>query len=81
MFGGLKGLPADQREVIVLKIWHDYTFEEIGTILEISPNTAAGRYRYGLKKMKNFVKGIYERDELHRESIVLFGAAPTIPEP
>ena len=48
----LAELPADQREVIVLKIWHDYTFEEIGGLLEISPNTAAGRYRYGLQKLK-----------------------------
>jgi len=44
----LATLPVDQREVIVLKVWHGCTFEEIGGILEISPNTAAGRYRYGL---------------------------------
>lgn len=53
----LAGLPIDQREVIVLKIWHQYTFEEIGGILEISPNTAAGRYRYGLQKLKGRLKG------------------------
>src|SRR5579859_4412648 len=40
----LARLPREQREVIVLKIWHEYTFEEIGALLEISPNTAAGRY-------------------------------------
>ena len=44
----LAGLPVEQREVIVLKIWHRYTFEEIGQLLEASPNTIAGRYRYGL---------------------------------
>ena len=43
----------EQREVIVLKIWHRCTFEEIGGLLEISPNTAAGRYRYGLQKIKS----------------------------
>src|SRR5580698_9177672 len=43
----LATLPCEQREVIVLKIWHEYTFEQIGDLLEISPNTAAGRYRYG----------------------------------
>lgn len=48
----LADLPEDQREVIVLKIWHRFTFEEIGRLLEISPNTAAGRYRYGLQKIK-----------------------------
>src|SRR3954451_12007394 len=29
----LAGLPAEQRETIVLKIWHEYTFEEIGQLL------------------------------------------------
>ena len=48
----LKELPVEQREAIVLKIWHQLTFEEIGGLLGISPNTAAGRYRYGLQKIK-----------------------------
>jgi RNA polymerase sigma-70 factor (ECF subfamily) len=49
----LAELPVEQREAIVLKIWHRFTFEEIGGLLGISPNTAAGRYRYGLQKIKN----------------------------
>ena len=58
----LADLPRDQREVIVLKIWHQYTFEEIGDLLELSPNTAAGRYRYGLEKLRAALKGVeYER--------------------
>lgn len=48
----LAGLPPEQREVLVLKFWHGRTFEEIGNLLEISPNTAAGRYRYGLRKIR-----------------------------
>lgn len=48
----LQELPAEQREVIVLKIWHEYTFEEIAGLLELSPNTVAGRYRYGVKKIR-----------------------------
>lgn len=52
----LTQLPAGQREVIVLKIWHDYTFEEIGELLEASPNTVAGRYRYGLQKLRACLK-------------------------
>jgi len=60
----LADLPVLQREVIVLKIWHRHTFEEIGELLEISPNTAAGRYRYGLEKLRACLKGEnYERDE------------------
>ena len=31
----LAQLPPDQREVIVLKIWHEYTFEEIARLLKI----------------------------------------------
>ncbi|MBL9134334.1 MAG: sigma-70 family RNA polymerase sigma factor [Verrucomicrobiales bacterium] len=48
----LAHLPAEQREVIVLKLWHNLTFEEIAELLGISPNTAAGRYRYGLQKLR-----------------------------
>lgn len=48
----LNGLPKDQEEVLVLKIWAEMTFEEIGKILCVSPNTAASRYRYGLKRLK-----------------------------
>jgi len=29
----LANLPAEQREVIVLKLWHQHTFEEIGQLL------------------------------------------------
>ena len=72
----LTGLPVEQREVIALKIWHQYTFEEIGGLLDISPNTAAGRYRYGLQKLKACVEGKnYERDELG-EGIAFVATTP-----
>jgi RNA polymerase sigma-70 factor (ECF subfamily) len=48
----LARLPVEQREVIVLKIWHRHTFDEIGGLLGMSPNTVAGRYRYGMKKLR-----------------------------
>jgi len=48
----LAELPREQREVIVLKIWHQHTFESLGDLLNISPNTAAARYRYGLQKLR-----------------------------
>lgn len=44
----MRRLPADQREVLVLKIWQELTFDKIGELLAISPNTAASRYRYAL---------------------------------
>lgn len=65
----LANLPVEQREAIVLKIWHGYTYDEIGRLLDISPNTVAGRYRYGLQKMRAVLKGWnYERMELRGES-------------
>jgi len=57
----LAGLPVEQREAIVLKVWHEHTFQEIGELLGLSPNTVAGRYRYGLQKLKACLKG--ERHE------------------
>jgi RNA polymerase sigma-70 factor, ECF subfamily len=77
---GLATLPQDQREVIVLKLWHQHTFEAIGELLGISPNTAAGRYRYGLQKLRTLLKGPcydrLERDERIGEAIALVDAAP-----
>ena len=45
-------LPADQREIVFLKIWKRMTFPAIGEVLEISSNTAASRYRYALLKLR-----------------------------
>lgn len=48
----LRRLPAEQREVLVLKIWQELTFEQIGETLGIPPNTAASRYRYALTALR-----------------------------
>jgi RNA polymerase sigma-70 factor (ECF subfamily) len=48
----LKELPVEQREIIVLRVWGQMTFEEAALALDISPSTAASRYRYGLAKLK-----------------------------
>jgi len=52
----LATLPAEQREVVVLKIWGQLTFEEAAAVIGVSPNTAASRYRYGLEKLKEIWK-------------------------
>ncbi|MEO6002021.1 MAG: sigma-70 family RNA polymerase sigma factor [Opitutus sp.] len=49
----IQALPAEQREVLVLKIWGERTFEQIAAQLEISPNTAASRYRYALTALRH----------------------------
>jgi DNA-directed RNA polymerase specialized sigma24 family protein len=75
----LADLPLEQREVIVLKIWHNCTFEEIGDLLDISPNTASGRYRYGLQKLKYQLEGAnYERDEVTRSAAAFLAAATPV---
>jgi len=51
----LLSLPRKQREVIVMKLFQEMTFKVISKTLNISPNTAASRYRNGLKKMRNKV--------------------------
>lgn len=77
----LAGLPPAQREVIVLKIWHRLTFEEIGELLELSPNTAAGRYRYGVEKLRACLKGEeYERDEIVGGTLTFLETAPPLGE-
>lgn len=73
----LTELPVEQREVIVLKVWHGCTFDEIGGLLEISPNTAAGRYRYGLQKMRTMMEGVlHERNE--RDPVAWVASAASI---
>ena len=75
----LAELPVEQREAIVLKIWHEYTFEEMGELLEISPNTVAGRYRYGLQKLRACLKGeTYERVESFGDAVSFLDAAPPV---
>jgi RNA polymerase sigma-70 factor, ECF subfamily len=46
------GLPAEQREVLLLKAFEELTFREIGDVLGVSENTAASRYRYALDKLR-----------------------------
>ncbi len=73
----LSQLPPEQREVIVLKIWNNMTFEAIGRAFEVSPNTVAGRYRYGINKLKAAMKDqAYEREELGETVGILDPATP-----
>ena len=53
-------LPEEQRAVVHLKLWSGLTFEEIAAALAIPPNTAASRYRYGLDKLRDTLRPLYE---------------------
>jgi RNA polymerase sigma-70 factor (ECF subfamily) len=77
----LAELPIEQREVIVLKIWHQHTFEAIAGLLEVSANTVAGRYRYGLQKLRACMKGTnYERLESVGTAFEWLDTAPPLAE-
>ena len=54
----LRQLPADQREVLVLKIWGELTFAQIGQALDLSANTAASRYRYAIAALKKIIRPV-----------------------
>ena len=56
----LAELPPDQRAVVHLKLWEQMTFAEIAAALEIPPNTAASRYRYGIDKLQALLRPLYE---------------------
>jgi len=47
----LRTLPTEQSEVVVLKVWESLTFAQIGEVLDVSPATAASRYRYAMEKL------------------------------
>ena len=56
----LGDLPADQLSVVHLKLWEGLTFEAIAEALQIPLNTAASRYRYGLDKLRDRLRPLYE---------------------
>ena len=49
-------LPADQREVILLRHYGDYSFKEISEQTGVSINTALGRMRYGIINMRKIIE-------------------------
>jgi RNA polymerase sigma-70 factor (ECF subfamily) len=48
----LRTLPANQAEVLVLRIWSELTFPQIAAAVGVSENTAASRYRYALARLR-----------------------------
>jgi RNA polymerase sigma-70 factor (ECF subfamily) len=56
----IKDLSPKLREVVIMKFWGDLTFQQIAETLDISPNTAASRYRYALEQLAQQLRGIKE---------------------
>lgn len=49
-------LPADQREVVLMRIYYDMSFKEISEFTHVSINTALGRMRYALFNLKKMIE-------------------------
>jgi RNA polymerase sigma-70 factor (ECF subfamily) len=54
---GLALLPDEQKEVIILKVYQDFTFKEIAALCGLSINTVASRYRYGIERLRSWLGG------------------------
>lgn len=52
----IKELPADQQEVLEMRIYKDMSFKEISDNTGVSINTALGRMRYALINLRKLVE-------------------------
>ncbi len=62
----LQKIPAEQREVIIMKEYEELKFQEIADMLGISVNTAKSRLYYGLSNLRKQIEnsGYKYREEL-----------------
>jgi len=58
----LEQLPQEQREAIVLRLKANMKFKDIARLQGTSVNTALGRYRYGLQKLRASLNGEVNHD-------------------
>lgn len=52
----IEELPADQKEVLIMRMYQDMSFKEISEITGVSINTALGRMRYALMNMRKVIE-------------------------
>ncbi|MBL7214105.1 MAG: sigma-70 family RNA polymerase sigma factor, partial [Phycisphaerae bacterium] len=57
----LAQLPAEQREVVVLKIKAGLKFRQIAKMQDVSIDTAQARYRYGIDKLRSLLNSEMEK--------------------
>jgi RNA polymerase sigma-70 factor (ECF subfamily) len=51
----IEELPADQKEVLVMRMYQDMSFKEISECTGVSINTALGRMRYALLNLRKVI--------------------------
>ncbi len=52
----VNGLPAEQKEVLIMRMYKDMSFKEISENTGVSINTALGRMRYALINMRKLIE-------------------------
>lgn len=52
----IKYLPADQKEVLMMRLYYDMSFKEISETTNVSINTALGRMRYALINLRKLAE-------------------------
>ena len=52
----IKDLPADQKEVLMMRLYYDMSFKEIAASTNVSINTALGRMRYALINLRKMIQ-------------------------
>lgn len=63
----LAELPFEQREIVMLHLHGQMTFQAIAKAMQISTNTAKSRYRYGIDKLRVTLNG--EVTECNQQTI------------
>lgn len=56
LFQALKELTAEQREVVVLRFYHDFKLKEIARIVGVPLPTAKSRLKRGMAKLKEILE-------------------------
>lgn len=52
----IEGLPADQKEVLMMRMYQDMSFKEISELTGVSINTSLGRMRYALMNLRKIIE-------------------------
>ena len=55
-------LPDYQRDVIILRFYHDFSFKDIAKITGANVSTAKSRYKQGISKLKDLLKEVISHE-------------------
>ena len=54
----VKTLPADLRDVVMLKVWGELTFRQVADALSLPPGTVASRYRQAVEQLRTLLREV-----------------------